>query len=271
MKKILQWVVPVFLGLAPTWGAEDIADKTFLSKEGIYSISGVYEETGGDGRTCIKAIVDGTFLTQFEGTTETVRREVVARFSQTGWEHNDRDLKSKQKGKVFILANGVKIDAPTSYTRDLEFPYESIKLEQPKEGKFLKGALLQGTDLLPLGERVQVCLVSDYLRPDKTIYTTYGQALYELLREETRVPGTAIRHCQKEWDIISQWKKKTRHEVQAYSRTDVTETTYRIPVGTDEKIIVSQDTVAELKPVQYEGEVPTCGEKQLPAKYRIVN
>jgi len=92
------------------------------------------------------------------------------------------------------------------------------------------------------------------------------------LLEETRVPGLEFRHCQHEWDIISQFKKKTRHRVQTYTRQDVTQTTYRIPT-TGDRIELSKTTVVELKPKPggHEHEVPNCGDKNLPVNYKIVS
>ena len=129
---------------------------------------------------------------------------------------------------------------------------------------------MKENDALPIGETVEVCKLIEYKRPDGTTHIKSGETLYELLLEETRVPGPAFRHCQQEWDEISRFKKITRHRVQTYSRTDVTRTTYRLS-NTGDRIEISREVIPELKPSLYEPEVPTCGEKIWPVNYKIVS
>jgi hypothetical protein len=257
MKKILNWVLPAFLGIVPALGAEDlgIINDSFFTKDGVArSISRVVENGPK-----IMAQVTGT------DSNETRNKLVEALCATVGWQNNDDQLNAQEIINAQIICGPDFLEK--HHVRALRVPYT---LEKETEGKFLQGILMKENDALPVGETVAVCKLIEYKRPDGTIFIKSGETLYELLLEETRVTGPEFRHCQYEWDIISQFKKKTRHRVQTYTRQDVTQTTYRIPTIGD-RIELSRTTVVELKPGPYEAEVPTCGQKSWPANHKIVS
>jgi hypothetical protein len=198
---------------------------------------------------------------------ETRNKLVEALCATVGWQNNDDQLNAQEIIKAQIICGSDFLEK--EYTRALHVAYAPLK---ETEGKLLHGILMKEGDSLPVGETVEVCKLIEYKRPDGTLYIKSGETLYQLLLEETRVPGPEFRHCQREWPEISKFKKITRHQVQTYNRTDVTQTMYRIPtIG--ERLELSKATVVELKPKPggYEPEVPTCGEKNWPANSKVVS
>lgn len=259
MKKLLQWVLPAFLGIVPILGAEEmgIINDPFFTQDGAArSISRVIE-----AGPKVMAQVTAT------DANETKNKLVEAMCATVGWQNNDDQLNAQEIIKAQIVCGPDFLEK--EHTKALRTPYTPIK---ETEGRLLRGIPMKGGDSLPVGERVDVCKFIEYKRPDNTIFMKTGDVLYQLLLEETRVAGPEFRNCQREWEIISQFKRKTRHQVQTYTRVDVTQTTYRIPTVGD-RLELSKTVVVELKPKQpggYEPDVPTCGEKIWPVNYKIV-
>lgn len=260
MKTLLKWVLPAFLGIVPALGMDQagIIDDPFFVKEGTACSISRLVEVG----TTIKALVTAT------DALENKTKLVEAMCAPAGWQNNDTELFAQERVKAqVLLSNGDLLEK--EHAKALRVPYTLVK---ETEGRVLQGIPMKEKDSLPVGEPVEVSKLIEYQRPDGTIHVKSGEMLYELLLEETRVPGAAFRYCQREWEIFSQLKRKTRHQVQTYNRTDVTLTTYRIPV-TGERIELSKTVRVELKPMPggFEPEVPTCGEKALPAGAVIVS
>lgn len=265
MKTLLKWVFPALLGIVPAFGMElaEIKDDFFL-KAKIVTPGGVIQR-GNNFFMSVDA-------TQDEANTQSKR--FPCDYTRTKWEYHDEASPpfAKEVGNASLFCGNTELTI-RDYVSSTEHPYALIG---KGEGRFIDGIQLKDTDSLPIGKRVQVCEVLKYKRPgdlgEAAPVEKRGDTLYELLLEETRTPGAEFRHCQREWQEISRFKKITRHQVQTYTRTDVTQITYRLPIGTDEKIEMSKNQIAELKPKAggYEGEVPTCGEKVLPTNHRFV-
>jgi hypothetical protein len=260
MKELLKWVFPAFLGIVPALGTQEagIIEDPFFTKPGVAcSISRVVES-------------GPKLMAQVTATDDenTKIKLVEALCATVGWQNHDDRLYAQEIVKAQVICGSEFLEK--EHTKALQVPYTLLK---ETEGRSLQGIPMKDSDSLPIGQRVQVGKLLEYQRPDKTTFVKAGETLYELLLEETRTPSADLRHCQREWQEISRFKKITRHQVQTYTRTDVTRTTYRLSLGIDEKIELSKSMIPELKPKAggYEGEVPTCGEKILPANYKIVS
>lgn len=258
MKKILNWVLPAFLGIVPVLGMDEVGvinDPFFIKENMARSISRVVENG--------PKIMAQVTVTDDTGITKSKLAEALC--APVGWQNNDDQLNAQEIINAQIICGPDLLEK--HHVRALRVPYT---LEKETEGKFLQGVPMKEDDALPVGEAVEVCKLIDYKRPDGTHYIKSGETLYELLLEETRAPGPEFRHCQREWYEISKFKKITRHQVQTYSRTDVKRTMYRIS-DTGDKVEISTVLTPELKPSLFEPEVPTCGQKNWPANYKIVS
>lgn len=257
MRKLLKWVLPAFLGIVPALGMDEVGiiNDPFFIKDGVArSISRVVESGPK-----IMAQVTAT------DPNETRNKLAEALCATVGWQNNDDQLNAQEIVKAQIICGSDFLEK--DHVRALRVPYTVVK---ETEGRSRQGVPMKENDTLPVGETVEVCKLIEYKRPDGTFYIKTGETLYQLLLEETRVAGPQFRHCQKEWPEISRFKKITRHQVQTYDRTNVTQTIYRIPAEGD-RLELSKTTVVELKPKLYEPEVPTCGEKIWPVNYKIVS
>lgn len=258
MKKLLNWVLPAFLGIVPAWGMEQpgiIEDPFFTSPGTACSIRMVVE-----AGPAIKALVDAT------NETQTKSKLVEALCATTGWKMNDPELFGQEQVNAQVICGTQVLEK--EHTRAFKTIY---KLIGESELKTLGGAEVKETYQPLVGETVTVFKAALYQRPDGTTYKKIGEELYELTCEETRTTGAPFRHCQREWDIISQWKKKTRHQVQTYTRVDVTQELVKLLLKPAERISLSKTTRVELKPAGFEPEVPTCGHGAFPVNAVIIS
>lgn len=157
MKKLLNWVLPAFLGIVPVLGMDETT--SFLNNpKCIYSISEAYED--GDD---VKAIVDRTTETGSHS-----QLHVKAIFTHVRWKNDDEARISKDEGKVIVFSNG-KNEKP--YTKEAEHPYD-IKEPTATINLFAGNSVTNSN--LPLGEAVDTFQQTVYERKDKTTYTDKG-------------------------------------------------------------------------------------------------
>ena len=200
-------------------------------------------------------------------THETKNKLVEALCATVGWQNNDDQLYAQEIVKAQIICGSELLEK--EHVKALRFPYTLVK---ETRGNFFGEIPLKEEDIR-VGVPVDVYSLIEYKRPDNTPFIKCGELLGHLSLEETRAVGSEFRHCQREWDITSQWQRKTRHQVQTYTREDVVKTLYGISIDGQERRELSKTTVVELKPKPggYEPEVPTCGEKIWPVNSKIVS
>lgn len=259
MKKLLKWVLPAFLGIVPILGADDsigeIKDPFFTKDSTVRSISRVVESGPK-----LMAQVTAT------DNVETKNKLVEALCATVGWQNNDAQHYAQEIVKAQVICGSDFLEK--DHVKALKTNYEV--LDELEIRKLLNGSEVKETYEPLVGETVVVSKAQLYKRPDGSTYKEPGVELYQLMLEETRTPQPAFRHCQKEWKRFTQWENKTRHQVQTYARTDVTRTLFKVITG-EEKIVWSTKVITELKPIQYEPEVPTCGHGDFPANSVIVS
>lgn len=157
MKKILNWVLPAFLGIVPVLGMDETT-KFLNNPKCIYSIAEVYED--GDD---VKAIVDRT-----TETSNHSQMHVKAVFTHVRWKNDDEARISKDEGKVIVFSNGRN---EKLYTKEAEHPYD-IKEPTTTINLFAGNSVTNSN--LPLGEAVDTFQQTVYERKDKTTYTDKG-------------------------------------------------------------------------------------------------
>ncbi|MDF3033553.1 MAG: hypothetical protein K0R76_507 [Alphaproteobacteria bacterium] len=158
MKKLVQWVLSAFLGIAPALGA-DWADDPFLNQPGFtYQIAGVFEDEV-EGKMKLSASVKAT-----SPANEITRRRIPAAFTPTGWHHSDPLLSSTRQGIAYILCNDEKIEKP--YEKAERHPYELLQESIVN----LMGGVSTPDEALPLGVKISVATQKDFKRPGGSIY-----------------------------------------------------------------------------------------------------
>lgn len=175
MKKILKWVFPVVLGIAPAIGGGD-PDKEFLNHaDGTYTITKV-REMEVDGQLKMIAIIEAT-IPEWAGKIQRTLpvEQPFGGFTPTGWNHDDENLVSHRKGNVFFDLPDNK-EVTKEYTKSEGVPYTVVS---GKTVNLFQGNALDDRDL-PLGAMVEVHAQTEYLRPNQTLYLTnelLGQAI----------------------------------------------------------------------------------------------
>ena len=125
-----------------------------------------------------------------------------------------------------------------------------------------------------LGVPVFIYHYQEYRRPDNTLFNVRGAQIYTLeLLEETLNTGT-VSVCEKEWNIISQWKQKLRHQRRLYHSSEIYRILRRKPMnaGAPWEEISRNSVRKELRYWQVEAEVPECGTlgRSIPGQFKVV-
>jgi len=208
MKNLLKGAVLTLLSIVPVLGAEVgiINDPFFTAGGAVRSISRVLES----GPRLMAQVTATQVIVPDRSETRNILVEALC--APIGWANHDDELYSQERVRAQVICGPDLLEM--EHTRALHAPYAEIRRT---EGRFLRGTLMREGDPLPVGETVNVRQLIEYRRPDHTIYILTGTPLYDLLVEETRASAGSIRHCQREWEIFSQWQRKTRHQVQTYN------------------------------------------------------
>ncbi|MGV8947871.1 MAG: hypothetical protein ACOH2E_00655 [Candidatus Paracaedibacter sp.] len=171
MKKLLNWVLPAFLGIVPVLGMDDsageIKDSFFTKKDTAVSIRMVYES----GQN-VMAMVDAT------DSKETKSKKVITECAPDGWEMNDETRTYKEKVIAQIICGTEMLEQ--AYTKRLESGY--IPLVELKGANFVGDILIANADLQP-GTKATLHNLSRFERPNKTILETKGPVLQEIIAQ----------------------------------------------------------------------------------------
>jgi hypothetical protein len=159
-----------------------------------------------------------------------------------GWEHHDPEHVSYEKVSAQVICGAQLLEK--EYAKKLKTNYKPIG---ESEIRTLNGSEVKDTYDPAVGETVTVSKATLYERPDGSVYKEIGESLYQLILEETSSAGANFRICEREWDIISQWKKKTRHQVRTYGRTDVTRTLFNTNLQSTTRLIFNKYKIKSTK------------------------
>jgi len=176
-----------------------------------------------------------------------------------GWLLDDAAKTAQQKVKYLVFKGEMAL---------------SLEKTLPNPAAYVPGAIkeVRSAELMP-NTIVTVFEAQDFTRPDGSILTEQRAPLYRLQLTENRQPLPVVQVCNNEFQTISQFKKKTRHNVTFYTATSVSTIQDRLPLEAMEpRINLSTTNFIELK-VSYSEEAPQCNgalKHPLPANYRII-
>lgn len=153
MKKLLQWVLPAFLGIVPVLGGDEIITDPFFTKsDTAVSIRMVYESGPN-----VVALVDAT------DSTKTASLKVNAACAPDGWDMDDTARLYREKVLAQVICGTQALEK--AYTKRQEFPYDPISSVQG--ASFVNDVLVERADLLP-GVKVSLRNLQHFQRPNKT-------------------------------------------------------------------------------------------------------
>ena len=118
------------------------------------------------------------------------------------------------------------------------------------------------------GEEIRQPLVDNWLlvsscqnyeRPDGSPFKKLTPLYQEKTVEEERSTGQELRVCKREWDIISQWQRKTRHEIHYIMPINIYSITWRRGVDEQNTVKISEVLSRQIQKSTRIQEEPNCG------------